>query len=313
MNMRPRVRSKHLGMAAILALFAVGACGPVAGPWGPVGGEWKFVCGAPRKLGEACGTSYDCASDLFCTEANTGFVGVCQPRVAAAAECKNSEDCKEGLVCKSGLTHGICYLLTCDKNNVCTQGAASGSKCDLSGLDCPNPGKQVCSPGAPDPGTCVTAPKIGDDCSPFIGDFSCGKNLVCQRLTVKCAALPKTGELCGIGPIACAPGFVCRTDKDEAKDGRCGVPSKLGQSCLSAGMCEKGTYCDLAKLVCATNKKVGSSCKNGNECGDVPFDVHNGVDCVQGECVDTSVVGGKCWPGYNNHCSAPMTCAPKGG
>jgi len=311
---RSIVTPRRLALSGLLALFGIAACGPISGPWGPLvgGGEWGYVCDAPRQLGEVCGTSDGCADGLYCTESGTAKLGVCQPQIAAGGECKLSEDCKAGLVCKTGELTGDCYLQSCDKNNVCTQGAKSGAKCDTNGLDCP--GDQFCSLGNQAPGTCVATPKVGDECTQFSGLRQCGDKLACLRGTFKCGPPPGKGELCAMPPLRCAPGLACLWVNDPNKlDDWCDKPIAVGGACTAGGQCVKGAHCDLGKLVCTANRKVGDSCKNGNECGEAPFDVGSGVECVQGKCVDTSVVGGKCWPGEDNKCSNGLTCVPKEG
>ncbi len=310
MSVRSSRVSRVLATASIAALFAASACGPASGPWGTLGGEWKYVCDAYRQAGESCGDVDTCAAGLYCTEAGSGKLGVCESRIALGGECKLTEDCKDGLVCKSGALEGECFLQVCDNNNVCTQGAASGAKCNTTGLDCPK--DQLCSLNNPQPGSCVTAPKVGDDCSQNAAYFQCGPALACQRVSQKCVTPPKAGELCGLPPLSCAAGLVClpSSDPNNIPD-KCGKPLAVGAHCDFGGLCAKGSHCDLGKLVCTANRQVGDACKNGNECGEKPLDLHHGVECVQGECVDTSVVGAKCWPGIDNQCSNGLTCVPK--
>jgi len=310
MSPRASIASRLLGLVSLTALFGAAACGPVSGPWGTIGGEWKFVCGAYRQLGESCSDVEMCATGLYCTEAGSGNLGVCQPRISSGGQCKLTEDCKDGLVCRNGAFTGECYLQNCDKNNVCTQGAASGAKCDANGLDCP--AGQVCNLSTQQPGKCITAPKVGDDCSQNASYFQCGPTLACQRTSMKCVTPPKAGEVCGLPPLQCASGLVCLWSSDPNKQDVCGTPIPVGAHCDSGGLCAKGSHCDLSKLVCTTNKKVGDSCKNGNECGEKPLDVRHGVECVQGSCIDTSVAGAKCWPGIDHQCSNGLTCVPKG-
>jgi hypothetical protein len=309
MSIRRSVLSHLFGVTSFAALFGVAACGPVSGPWGTFGGEWKYVCGAPRQLGEACNDFRMCATGLYCVESGSGALGVCQPRIAAGGPCKLTEDCKDGLVCRNGALTGECYFQTCDKNNVCTQGAASGAKCDANGLNCP--ANQICGLSTQQPGTCIAAPKVGDDCSQNASYFQCGPSLACQRGTLKCVTTPKAGEVCGLPPLQCGPGLVCPSSTDPNKQDVCGTPIPVGGHCDFGGLCAKGSHCDLGKLVCTVNKKVGDSCKNGNECGEKPLDVGHGVDCVQGTCVDTSVSGAKCWPGIDQQCTNGLTCVPK--
>ena len=311
MSFRRSLVSRAFACGAALGVLAIAACGPGSSSGVGIfsGGEWRYVCDAPRALGETCGTSDGCAAGLYCTEANSGLVGTCKARLSKGGACQYSEDCALGLVCQDVPVPGTCYLLNCDKNNTCTQGAASGSTCTLPTIDCPV--GQLCAVAPLGPGKCVDEPKAGDSCDPFRALRMCGQSLTCQRLTAKCVTLPKAGELCGFAIEQCATGLVCRGDADPNKDGRCGSPIPLGTKCMTAGECAKGSYCDLGKLICQKNQGVGSSCKNGNECGDVPFDVHNGVDCVQGRCIDTTKAGANCWPGENNHCLSPLTCVPK--
>ncbi|MBM4377269.1 MAG: hypothetical protein FJ095_19490 [Deltaproteobacteria bacterium] len=135
-----------------------------------------------------------------------------------------------------------------------------------------------------------------------------------MRPSLKCGPAPTEGKLCALPPMRCAPGLACLWVNDpNMLDDWCGKPIAVGGACAGGGQRVKGAHCDLGKLICTPNRKVGDSCKNGNECGEVPFDVHGGVECVQGKCVDTSVVGGKCWPGEDNQCSNGLTCVQKDG
>lgn len=309
---RPSLLHRALRLLSFSGLLVAAPCGPVSGPFGSIGGDWKYTCDKPRQQGEACGTSDGCAAGLYCTESGTSVLGVCKPRLAAGSACKLTEDCQSGLVCKSGDVTGDCYYQTCDKNGVCTQGAASGATCDAKGKDCP--ASQICALGTIGPGTCIAAPKVGDPCDTNAGIRACGEKLACLRPSFTCGQPPGEGQMCALAPFRCAPGLACLWLNDPAKlDDFCGKPIAVGGACTGGGQCVKGAFCDLSKLVCTKNRTVGDSCKNGNECGEPPFDVHSGVECVQGECVDTSVVGGKCWPGEENKCSNGLTCVPKAG
>ncbi|MSP23934.1 MAG: hypothetical protein EXR75_01980 [Myxococcales bacterium] len=306
MNRHPRIlRSLFLAFPLFLLVGAVADCGPVAGPWSGGGPGLQYVCDAPRTVGQACGTSDGCASGLYCTESNSGTVGTCEPRIALGGACEAAEDCVAGLACKQVPQDGTCYLLNCDANDVCQQGNPSGAICNPPATDCP--AKQLCAMSSVVIGKCSALPKSGDSCDGYLGLDACGPDLTCQRLTIKCVPFPKAGELCGFSTKECADGLVCRIDADPAIDGRCGKPVSLGGKC-GGGDCVKGAYCDLAKLVCKKNLGVGQSCQNGNECGWQPFDVHSGVECVHGKCIDTSKAGAECWPGLDNQCSLPMSC-----
>ncbi len=309
MSIRSLPASRVLATASLAALFTASACGPVAGPWGSIGGEWKAFCGAYRQEGESCADVENCATGLYCTEVNTGTLGVCKPSIALGGECKLTQDCKDGLVCNAAAVFGSCFFQTCDANNVCTQGAASGAKCNGIGLECPK--DQICAVASSAPGLCSTAPGLGGDCNFINGYFQCGPTLACQRVSQKCVTVPKAGEPCANVPLECAAGLVCLPSGDSNKPDTCGKPIAVGAHCDAGGLCAQGSHCDLGKLVCTKNRQVGDSCKNGNECGERPLDVHHGVDCVQGECVDTSVVGARCWPGIDNQCSNGLTCVPK--
>jgi hypothetical protein len=305
---------RHALSTLSLVVVSVAACGPVEGPWGTIGGAWKYECDAPRDAGEPCGEDGSCAANLYCKGDTGGAVGTCAAKSGNGASCDTSFDCQSGY-CKGTPLDGTCYLQNCDANGVCTQGAASGSKCNPPALDCPS--NQICALG-PTVGTCAPAPTPGQPCGDAMGGSACAPGLVCQRLTLVCVAPPAAGEYCGFGPTVdgtplCASGLACRTSNDPNQDGRCGVPVALGAACMSAGECAPGAYCDLGKLVCTKARAVGESCKNGNECGEQTFDNQNGRDCVGGECVDTTKVGADCWPGVENRCKRPLACVPKDG
>ncbi len=302
---------RNVLLAVLLgSTLSFGGCGPVSGPFGSMGGEWQYACASPRKIGETCGSSDACVEGAYCSAAGSGTTGTCKARVALGGACMESEDCVAGSACKDIPVDGPCYKRICDAKGTCTQGPASGATCNIAtGKDCPT--GEICATAPPGPGTCVAAAKAGEACDGFRGIHMCAPGLTCQRITAKCVAPPGEGELCGFTVPFCAPGLVCRTDSDLAKDGRCGKPSPVGAPCGSGGMCEKGAHCDLRQLKCARNVGPGASCKSGNECGEAPFDVRNGVDCVRGTCVDTTKAGADCWPGEQNHCLPPLTCAPK--
>jgi hypothetical protein len=295
------------GVLVLGSVLVAGACGPVEGPFGTIGGPWKFECGDALDAGESCPSDGMCASGLYCKGDSGGNPGTCASRLAAGATCESTFDCASGLVCKMTTLDGPCYLQNCDANGVCQQGAASGAKCNPPALDCPT--NQLCVMG-PSVGQCVAAPGLGEACN----DLVCSAGLVCQRITIQCVAPPAEGEYCGVTPGAapCAPGLVCRTNSTNLDlDGRCGKPVAIGGACGSGGECVPGAHCNLSKLVCEKNQTAGESCKNGNECGEFPFDAKNGLDCVRGECVDTTVAGAECWPGPDHRCKQPLTCVPK--
>jgi hypothetical protein len=297
-----------------LVLLACAACGPVEGPWGTIGGEWKYECDVPRDAGEPCAEDGACTAGLYCKGDVGGSPGTCASKIANGATCDSSFDCQSGY-CKGTQLDGQCYLQNCDANGVCTQGAASGAKCNPPSLDCP--ANQICATG-PTVGACAPAPTQGDSCDSSLGGPACGPGLICQRITIQCVPTPGQGEYCGFGQTIdgtkpCAPGLVCRSSNDPNQDGRCGSPVALGGACMTAGECGPGAYCDLSKLKCTKNRTLGESCQNGNECGETTFDSQNGLECVRGECVDTTKVGADCWPGADNRCKRPLTCVPKDG
>lgn len=71
----------------------------------------------------------------------------------------------------------------------------------------------------------------------------------------------------------------------------------------------KGLFCDLHELTCKPIYPAGSRCRNGNECGEAPFDDNIGLDCVRGFCVDTSKAGANCWPDVpRSRCTNGRVC-----
>jgi hypothetical protein len=110
-----------------------------------------------------------------------------------------------------------------------------------------------------------------------------------------------------MGFQACASGLACRALT--SGENLCSAPLGIGARCVaSSGECGPGAHCNLRTLVCDANRRVGDDCQNGNECGEPLFDRQNGRECVQGECVDTTREGAKCWPNDPSQCTNGRVC-----
>gem|GEM_PF-3992604 len=226
----------------------------------------------------------------------------CGPAATLGQACSDDGACADGLYCRGNSSSGDPG--TCQRVLAAGQACAMNSEC-AANLVCVGSGAA---------GVCGAAPGEGQACDGALSNLTCAQGLVCQRITMRCVAPPRAGELCGVSPgvAPCAAGLVCLSDPNNPdRDGRCGPARAIGQACGAGGECVAGAHCDLSRLVCARNVGAGADCQNGNECGEAPFDRYNGLDCVRGECVDTSRAGALCWPGEDNRCVRPLTCLKK--
>lgn len=111
----------------------------------------------------------------------------------------------------------------------------------------------------------------------------------------------------------CNDGLVCNVT--DAVTPLCSLPIPLGSDCR-LGMCEKGAHCDGYSGKCAVNSKAGERCGSviGNECGEWPLDLENGLSCINNVCVDNTKEGAPCQVrcgGCSNPCLGGLTCRQK--
>jgi len=223
----------------------------------------------------------------------------CGAAATLGQACWDDGACAEGLYCRGAAVDGDAG--TCQRKFAAGRACTMNSQC-LAGLVCR---------GEVGAGTCGAAPGEGEACDGALSNLMCAEGFVCQRITMRCVAPPRAGELCGVssGLPPCAAGLTCWSDgRSLERDGRCGAALAIGQPCGAGGECVSGAHCDLGRLVCTRNVGAGDSCPTGNECGEAPFDRDNGLECVRGDCIDTSRAGALCWPGEDNRCVPPLTC-----
>ena len=266
---------------------------PIPNPLAP----WEYACQSPLSAGAACELDGDCASGLHCSTSSKK----CTAALAVGGACESNRTCQSGLFCKGNTPSLGCHALKCDASgNNCQQGAATGKAC-------PCGSNEICVLG-PTTYTCQPpAQNVGDDCGNYNFGGGCANGLLCQIQTTTCQNPPGVGQPCPmpIGGQRCPGNLTCISDVNGST---CQTPVAIGGSCGAGGECVKGAHCNLSRLVCEANKRVGDRCQNGNECGEAPFDTQIGVDCVRGTCIDTSQQGAKCWPNDPSQCTNGRVC-----
>jgi hypothetical protein len=284
---------------ALLAGCSSGGGGaPLPNPFAP----WQYACQAPKARGQACEGDFDCAVGDHCHATSK----TCSAPVGAGAPCDSLRACSAGLGCRMNPTRGQCFQLTCDaQGNNCVKGAATGADCSSA----PCPSNQLCEINTPPGGTCETLPTAGQDCSQYFIGTDCAGPSICILGQGVCGAGGGLGERCPMPPGRCNAGLTCLSALDGTTT--CSTPRQAGQACASGGECAPGTHCDLSRLVCTPNAAIGERCQNGNECGEAPFDLERGVDCIKRTCVDTSKAGADCWPNVPSQCTNGRVCRKK--
>jgi hypothetical protein len=135
----------------------------------------------PRRDGEACGSSWQCAS-THCEKTN-GDCGVCAPRMPATGACTVDEGCAVGLVCAA---------------QKCVAPAGMGAPCNAAA---PCRSNLYCSAAS---SACIAPLPLGASCGNDTGacDFRHGVmcNIFAPMAMQKCEtiAAAKGGQACGI-------------------------------------------------------------------------------------------------------------------
>lgn len=300
-TVRYDLRMKRLLIASTLAVLSSCSGSPSGAPLPNPFARWEYHCLAPLTAGAACENDQACAPGLQCSPASRR----CEAAGGLDNPCTTDRGCTAEFACMSKLSQAMCHTVECDANgNNCRQGQPTTTPCDTS-FQCPR--NLICIPGNLIGTFCAPRAAMGADCSNFaVG--GCQSGLVCQIVTARCVTPPTRGEPCPmpIGGVTCGDGLVCRSDTQG--NSTCELPAVIGQRCESGGGCERGAHCSLSRLVCERNVGVGDDCRNGNECGEAPFDTRIGVECVQGTCEDTSREGARCWPVEPSQCTNGRVC-----
>ena len=293
-----------------------------------------------QKVGEACETDWECATDLRCI--NIGFsTGVCAQRSPLGENCFEDAECAEDLIC--------------DWNSgTCATGAGLGQICAFSDPLNPIPGTEsvrcepglscdpvnltctggYCAPGAncfdvfndldcPESYFCIGNSFIQPTCQNPVGDGSpCSKDLdctsgYCDPFNEICGSLLANGDNC-FDSSECDSGFC------DQNMGTCAATVPSGQPCPSFDNDEcTGGYCDTTDPTmptCVGYAGAGDACPNGNEC-----DPDAMLFCVDGSCLQAPFPNGtSCFSGnecvseicYNGMCADGLTpgtaCATDG-
>lgn len=188
----------------------------------------------------------------------------------------------------------------------------AGSACAVSG-QCANANCLILKTQAC--GTCAPAPVAGDSCA----NATCAPGLVCDKVTLTCAApLSASSGACD-DSSACAPGLTCLGNTDGGPSGSCVPLATLGGNCdLADGgsRCDGrfGLYCSVpAGKVCAPVANATAA----QPCGTIDGGV---IECVaggfcqkpanskSGTCVPPAADGAACDTVNGPICAAPARC-----
>lgn len=261
--------------------------------------------------GGTCSKTTQCASGLFCTQANK-----CAPKLAKGASCINNNDCGKNLYCaKSTAGAGTCT------DSVGLGKACSGIVLCLDFLSCnnqPGPTFQTCVPLLPDNSSPV-------NCN---NDLDCSSSGFCSSNNFApgpCVTRLATGAFCtrprqcASGNCvngACTPAATCTINSQCAfgkvcASGVCMDPLTLGSVCVSNDQCFSGLcnptstsgavkYCQACSTLVGSpvNCATGSYCNTANGIGicfaKLPSGsvCSSGLQCISGVCTNGLCVGG---------------------
>ncbi len=223
--------------------------------------------------GGDCVRGLDCTGDLYC-KVDSACPGTCSQRQAEGATCKETGNCKNGMMCYE---------------DVCTKPLNQADSCMPGEAPC-KPG-QVCmgaDPKTSTAGKCSTDDDVfvgaeGGDCA-FPGGPWCKSGLHCaataftppDKLTSECEKPASSGAGChGAAPDMCPADEYCDIPP-MSLEGTCKPLPAAGESCASA----------VAKSCKPFHRCVDGTCRalvnNGSKCeGD---DACYSASCVSGVC-----------------------------
>jgi hypothetical protein len=220
--------------------------------------------------GEACVSSGECTSGLFCLKpVSRDCPGVC------TALAKAGESCAGGVQCETNLL--------CDDSNVCKPFASAGTPCATA---------QDCGPIV----VCLDDPSCTNP------------NLWCDTTSGTCKPGVTEGEACSATPAGqtlCAEGLWC-TEAFLTKQGTCRALGGAGAPCNPLGGCQQGLHCDGYQIASDTPGQCASPAGLGGACS-LATDCMSGLTCDNGACSQLLGVGGAC--GSDSDCQKGLTCS----
>lgn len=258
-------------------------------------------CQPRGAIGEACLTSTDCASTLYCRPTlMTSGSGQCAAYSAENALCGPNNQCAAGLLCVSS----VCRR-TPTVDQPCLQG-----RCDEASF---------CVAGA-DGGTCEARRDGGLSCT---DDVQCAGSLVCDSTSRTCVPLEvlTVGASC-TGQQKCPPTTTCLLDT-----GTCGPPRRADEACQTATECQAHLTClpTDAGSHCAPRRIDGSPCTTSRDCQVLSTcasgictssptlgqQCSSGLSCLWGACQDLADAGARCIEvqGPGQPCRSGSDCA----
>ncbi len=227
-----------------------------------------YQCGAPRRNGERCARSADCANGtcLFDPSARTTLCSELFPNGAA---CQGDATCASNYCeYKAGI-------------QACAPQLPDGSPCNGDGRQCAS-GRCTNVSGSL---VCSRAAAVGDTCA---NDAECNpsRSLYCADL--KCTKAPFDNG------VSCTSSTQCKSEACANK--KCGPKGGAGAPCglADAAPCDAAFYCDgpAATKTCTAKKPDGAACARDVECWQGCSPRHGALRCV-GSAPDQALCGGR--------------------
>lgn len=255
-----------------------------------------------RKLCESCEQDGDCQFGLLCKKSSAGFGRCALPKDRGGPCNDQCSVCKEGLVCRDGVTcdlprNALCGK--CAKDSDCgiglyckissRTGSGSCAAPQIRGGSCSEPCK-TCQPGS----TCSWAGRCEAVrrtlCTNCRTDNDCAKGLVCKddkvHRTKKCARPFNAGQRCDQACWGCRAGLSCVTGISgrtcaKKQEGMCG-PCTVDADCQAGLTCKRGSN---------GQQKCAKLVSKGARCSDPCWACDNGLVCSGGHTCMPKTVG----------------------
>jgi hypothetical protein len=225
-----------------------------------------------------CSIDADCKGNAWCDKGMLeSCPGACAAPQTEGLPCTDSQQCADGLVCRSGN---------------CSPPLSEGDQCNTSTLRCP-PGL-TCRSSMCQSISMVYTAELGATCN-AVGQL-CKLGLVCQSddpnaTTGKCMQPAAKGGACRPSqPGQCPIDQYCKnkssavtTPASPGTDGVCADRPGDGKACITGEDCAPGTACVGMPATCRSIKTAGGVCAS-----DSNAECYGGA-CEQGTCAVTTI------------------------
>ncbi len=207
-----------------------------------------------------------------CDDVLSDLSGACKHErgsKAAGEPCIDNGECNSGICRFSGTQCGEC-----------TEVAALGDPCDVSGLSCTAPGL-TCDYEAEECAA-IEIVGVGEVCDGS-SVVLCEPNLVCSG--GECAETLQEGDDCSLDPNRCDPRRELNCTDNECVPF---VVMNLGDACGADWpfpRCSDYAYCDPEMLECVPRHGLNEDCADDPVAGSTCLP---GMSCVDGTCVDAT-------------------------